>query len=114
MNEQEEKTYTLYEDSGHAWLEVQRRELTDMEIMNEITGYSYESGDSVFLEEDLDATTFIRKYESIYNKKPNIKISYVGRESAIRSYKGFCPKTFEELSDQIAKLRQQKYEESNG
>jgi hypothetical protein len=50
--------YTFHEDPGHGWLEVTRTELVRLGIASRISAYSYQKGDSVFLEEDCDANTF--------------------------------------------------------
>ena len=52
-------TYTFFSDPGHGWLKVSRNELKELGIADKISVYSYEYGDSVYLEEDCDATTFL-------------------------------------------------------
>ncbi|CAM3439607.1 Phage protein [Deinococcus saxicola] len=46
-------------DPGHGWLAVPRTDLGALEIEARITGYSYVRGDTVYLEEDLDAGTYL-------------------------------------------------------
>ncbi|OLV15363.1 hypothetical protein [Deinococcus marmoris] len=46
-------------DPGHAWLAVPRTDLRALGIEARITGYSYVRGDTVYLEEDLDAGTYL-------------------------------------------------------
>ena len=50
-------------DAGHAWLEVPMQYLKDLNILDKITDYSYKSidGTKAYLEEDLDAGTYIDK-----------------------------------------------------
>jgi hypothetical protein len=79
--------YTFHEDPGHAWLEVGRDELERLGILREITNYSYQKGNRVFLEEDSDAGTFLEA------KKKNGE-RYTIRESfkentPIRGYRSF-------------------------
>lgn len=50
---------TFYTDPGHGWLAVDRADLDALGIAHKITAYSYQRGDRVYLEEDLDATTYL-------------------------------------------------------
>lgn len=50
---------TYYTDPGHGWLAVDRADLDALDIAHKITPYSYERGDRVYLEEDLDAMTYL-------------------------------------------------------
>lgn len=51
-----EKTFTItvYSDPGHAWGKVKRDVLHNLGIAKDITHYSYQRGEYVFLEEDQD------------------------------------------------------------
>jgi len=49
----------FYFDSGHGWLEVNYQELIDLGITKRITNWSYRDGEKVYLEEDIDAGTYI-------------------------------------------------------
>jgi len=49
------------EDPGHGWLEVDRADLDLLGIASEITKFSYQKDDKVYLEEDQDAGTYILK-----------------------------------------------------
>ena len=53
--------YTFYEDPGHGWLRVLIAELAELGIQNEITSYSYRDDQYVYLEEDSDLDTFLKK-----------------------------------------------------
>jgi len=84
MNATKELTYNYYSDPGHGWLEVKLDELVELGIKNKISHYSYIRGDTVFLEEDCDMSTFMNAMES---KGLTIKLSYINereRESFIR------------------------------
>lgn len=59
--------YTWYCDSGHAWLKVTRSDLNKLGIENKISNYSFIKGDNVYLEEDCDATIFIKEFQKQYN-----------------------------------------------
>lgn len=50
---------TYFSDPGHGWLRVQFNDLKVLGILGAITPYSYRDGDTVYLEEDKDANTFV-------------------------------------------------------
>ena len=56
------KVFTLYADGGHAWAKVPRKLLEQLGILKDITHYSYQRGDYVYLEEDGDLSTFLVAY----------------------------------------------------
>ena len=53
------KKYYFHSDPGHAWLAVKREELVRLNIINKISSFSYQNGDTIYLEEDCDAGIFI-------------------------------------------------------
>ena len=55
--------YYFHSDPGHAWLAVKRGELKKLNILDKISGFSYQKGKTVYLEEDCDASIFIRAKE---------------------------------------------------
>ncbi len=56
--------FAFHIDPGHGWLEVPRSTVIALGILDEITRYSYELGDRVFLEEDCDLSTFAKAAEA--------------------------------------------------
>jgi hypothetical protein len=54
------QTFTFYADPSHGWLEVPRDLLHDLGIADDISRYSYQRLDKVFLEEDCDLSLFTR------------------------------------------------------
>ena len=82
------KTYTLYSDPGHGWLQVQKKELEELNIINNVSEYSYINGEFVYLEEDRDLNLFIKAYENKYNVKPIIK-KCLQQNTGIRCYGRF-------------------------
>lgn len=54
--------FKFHSDAGHGWLEVPRAEINKLGIGKAITGYSYQNGNSVFLEEDCDLSLFVIAY----------------------------------------------------
>ena len=87
--------YFFYSDPSHGWLKVQRKELVELGIETQVSGYSYQKGDAVYLEEDRDASIFIDAWEAknrikLMNSQINFHI--VDRASRIRTYQPFRPK----------------------
>ena len=78
----------FYSDPGHGWVAVKRKIVYDMDLAGKITPYSYQRGQTVYLEEDLDANLLInslrdRGIEIILLEKSTNKYS------PIRSYDRF-------------------------
>ena len=86
------KSYTFHSDSGHGWLAVKRKELIEFGLINKISHYSYEKGETVYLEEDCDYSIFLAAYRNRYTCDPIIKYGKFHERSPIRSYKSFTPK----------------------
>ena len=75
----------FFSDPSHGWLRVPLREVKGSGIY--ISSYSYMDGEYAYLEEDLDATTFIRHFG-----KDNLKFldeEFVNHESPIRDLQRF-------------------------
>ena len=83
--------YIFHSDSGHGWLAVKRDELINLNIINNITTCSYQKGNTVYLEEDCDASLFI-KLKTELGQEISFRESFQNR-SPIRSYKNFCKTT---------------------
>lgn len=84
-----QEQYILEEDPAHAWLHVRRTEIQRLGIAKEITSYSYQRGETVFLEEDRDLATFMRAKEAV-GEAVAYKRRYV-ENSPIRAYDGYLP-----------------------
>lgn len=86
------QTFVMHEDAGHGWLAVPRALLKLLQIEDKISGYSYQRGDTVYLEEDLDAGTFVSAFLEYHGKKPNDYSAFNcthhndGDSSPIRNY----------------------------
>lgn len=78
----------FFTDPSHGWLEVDLDLLGKYGIKHEISEYSYLRGDKAYLEEDLDAGTFIRelKIRGIDFTIIEINMDY---DAPIRNYKRF-------------------------
>lgn len=87
-----EKTFTIicYSDPGHSWGKVKRSVLHNLGIANNITSYSYQRGEYVYLEEDCDLSTLCMALN-----QRNTRIKFVekstNRDSRIRSYERYRP-----------------------
>lgn len=78
----------FYSDPGHGWGAVKRQTLLELGILDKITGYSYQKGGTVYLEEDCDLATLstalaLRGVEITYEHKTT------NSRSPIRSYARF-------------------------
>jgi len=82
--------YKFYNDPGHGWLAVKRAELIRLGILDKITGYSYQNGNTVYLEEDCDATTFINRKDEL-GEPYSFDNRYTNKQSPIRYYQSFKP-----------------------
>ena len=87
-----EKVFTVicYSDPGHSWAKVKRSVLHNLGIANDITPYSYQRGEYVYLEEDCDLTTLCMALN-----QRNTRVKFVekrtDRDSRIRSYERYKP-----------------------
>ena len=83
------KTYIFHADPGHGWLEVKRFELIRLDILDKISPYSYQKGDTVYLEEDCDAGVFL-KAKKLAGEEFKVKEEYK-ENTPIRNYRHFQP-----------------------
>ena len=79
------KTFTVYTDPGHGWIKVPIALLVSLGIADKITTFSYRKNEYAYLEEDLDAATFIEAYRQKYGQ-PKYVGKHTNRSSKIRSY----------------------------
>jgi len=83
-------TYTFYSDPGHGWIAVPRAELVALGIDGQITSYSYQKGDMVYLEEDCDYATFANAKEQA-GQPFNTREVYQ-ENTPIRNYQSYTKK----------------------
>ena len=57
----------FWNDPGHGWFEANYSDLVLLDIHRIISGYSYRKGDKVYLEEDCDATKYVK---AIFGEHP--------------------------------------------
>ena len=82
--------YKFTSDPGHGWLHVKREELTRLGIADKISAYSYQHGGMVYLEEDMDVSTFIdakQRHNEPFDFE-NVNFANV-RHTVIRSYEHY-------------------------
>lgn len=70
-------------DPSHGWVSVKYQDLIDFGIEGQISNYSYIKGDTVYLEEDLDAGIFLDAALKV-GWEITFKESHTDRESPIR------------------------------
>lgn len=70
--------YNVWEDADHSWLEAPIQDVVVAGVNpDDISGFSYVSNDTVFLEEDCDAPLFLNAHQTKYgnpaklNFRPN-------------------------------------------
>lgn len=80
--------FKKYNDPGHGWLAVPRKFLIESGVFMQISRYSYQKGNTVYLEEDGDMSIFLRKMKE---KGISVEIEHknTNKNSPIRYYKSF-------------------------
>ena len=78
----------FYSDPGHGWGAVKRKLLTDLGIADKISTYSYQKGETVYLEEDCDLGVLIGALKAKGNTI-EFKEKHTDNRSPIRSYDCF-------------------------
>ena len=81
------KQFIFHEDAGHGWCEVSYKDVTDLNIQNEISEWSYinKTTETIFLEEDCDWLLFIKAFKNKYGFKPIYKLGKYYELSPIRN-----------------------------
>ena len=78
----------FYSDAGHGWAAVKRKTLAEMGLIEKISHYSYQRGQTVYLEEDCDLSLLIGVLKA-KNITPVFTDSHTNGRSPIRSYDTF-------------------------
>ena len=84
-----QKTFTAYNDPAHGWIKVPRTLLKELGIADKVSDYSYQRGGDVYLEEDGDATLFIRTFVGRHGFEPRFIDKYTNNSSKIRNYENY-------------------------
>jgi hypothetical protein len=79
------QTFTFYSDPGHGWLAVPRELLHTLGIADEISPYSYQRLDTVFLEEDCDLATFTRAMGAAGREFKTLEVNEPRSDSFVRA-----------------------------
>jgi len=79
----------FYSDPGHGWGAVKRKLILELGIADKITYYSYQKGQTVYLEEDCDLPTLTTALAI-----KGVTVSYIEKNSPhkyspIRSYESY-------------------------
>ena len=90
----------FFMDPGHGWLKVPIGLLRELGIESRITAYSYRRGDFAYLEEDCDATTFVKAMEE-RGRVVEWDDHSSNRESVIRSYEPWDPSSTTQGADAV-------------
>ena len=87
---QQEKLITLkfYADPGHGWVAVKRKLLDELGIADKISLYSYQKGQTAYLEEDMDLDTLLK---ALGERGIGVRLEekHTNRYSPIRNYMRF-------------------------
>lgn len=81
-----DKIYKAYSDDGHGWMAVKKSELVELGIAEKITSCSYVKGQTVYLEEDCDVSTFFKAFEAKFGLPPRHKTVRHDGSSPIRNF----------------------------
>jgi hypothetical protein len=87
--ENNERKFKFHSDASHGWLSVKRDLIYKLKLENKISRFSYQKGSTVYLEEDMDMTTFINAFTVANGYKPMIIEQPSVQRSMIRSYESF-------------------------
>ncbi len=72
--------YIFHTDPGHGWLQVTADDLKSVGLKpTDFSRYSYRDRKRFFLEEDCDASKFVRTYEAKFGAKPQFTDQYSDR-----------------------------------
>lgn len=78
----------FYADPGHGWGAVKRKVLDQLGIADKITAFSYQKGQTVYLEEDCDLATLVTAL-ALKGETVQYKEKHTNKYSPIRSYDRF-------------------------
>lgn len=80
-------TFQFYSDPGHGWLRVDLQSVFSVGLSrSSFSRFSYQQGLWLYLEEDLDASLFVKAYMDKNNRPPTVKEHYTKGRSVIRNY----------------------------
>jgi hypothetical protein len=81
------QTFNLYSDPGHGWLRVGVGSVYAVGLTPaSFSKFSYHRGPWLYLEEDCDASLFVKAYMDRHNRPPVVKEHHSNSHSVIRNY----------------------------
>jgi hypothetical protein len=83
------KPVIYHQDPGHGWFGVKRAALSALGILEQVSSYSYQRGETVYLEEDCDASLFFKAVRDRLGQNPQYQERHTNKRSPIRSYNCF-------------------------
>lgn len=78
-------TINIYSDPSHGWAKVSIDNLKRLNLLNNISSYSYINNNHVYLEEDCDLSLLIKRLEEL-NIRYKFNNHYANKSSKIRRY----------------------------
>lgn len=93
--------FKSYHDPGHGWVAVKRDLLVKLGIANDITPFSFERGNTVYLEEDCDVATFHEAYKKKMGYPPEYLTGKYSERSPVRSYKNYKAQETQKMENDI-------------
>lgn len=80
-------TFKFFSDPGHGWLRVDVASAQAVGLEpSSFSRFSYQLGHWLYLEEDMDASTFFKAYMAKHNRPPVIEEEHSDVDSVIRNY----------------------------
>jgi hypothetical protein len=79
------KTIIIYNDPGHAWAAVKIKELRALGIADKVSAYSYQRGQTAYLEEDCDLSLYLAAIKQA-GQEIQLTDKHTNKRSPIRSY----------------------------
>jgi len=81
------RTFVCYSDPGHGWVKVPEGVIAAMGLKAaSFTGYSYLNKGHMYLEEDGDASLFVKTYKEKFGVDPKFSERNCNTRSRIRNY----------------------------
>jgi hypothetical protein len=77
--------FNYWQDPGHGWVQVCEADLRPYGLtIEDFSTFSYRKGDARYLEEDCDASKFVRAFEEKNGHRPRFVERHSNNESFIR------------------------------
>jgi len=80
---------SFYSDPGHGWAAVKRQLIDELGIAEYISEYSFQKGNTVYLEEDQDLPMFLAAFSKQRKQKVEFVEKHTDGRSPIRGYERY-------------------------